>query len=92
MKKKIIICVGIVLAFGLVFFMPIPQGAYDDGGTRAYAALTYKLVQWNRMISVYNADGRMERVDRYQETSVYWFPDNLRSIDELCEMEYSNDG
>ena len=91
MKKKKIIPVTIVIALLLVLFLPIPQGSYDDGGTREYAALTFKIVKWKRFISVYNENGVMERVDTYTNTSVYWLPDNFKSIDELWEMEYKND-
>ena len=91
MKKKKIIPVTIVIALLLVLFLPIPQGSYDDGGTREYAALTFKIVKWKRFISVYNENGVMERVDTYTNTSVYWLPDNFKSIDELWKMEYKND-
>ena len=89
--KKKIVPVIIVIALLLVLFLPIPQGSYDDGGTREYAALAYKIVKWKRLISVYNENGVMERVDTYTKTSVYWLPDNFKSIDELWEMEYKND-
>lgn len=91
MKKKIIIPIVIVIALALVLFFPIKQVTYDDGGTREYAALTYKIIKWNRYVSVYNEDGDMERVDKYTETSVYWLPDNFKSIDELWKMEYHAD-
>ena len=44
--KRSIIVILIVLAL----FLPIPTGLYDDGGTREYSALTYKIVDWNTMI------------------------------------------
>lgn len=89
MKKKIIIPIIIVISLLVVLFIPIPLGSYNDGGTFAYSALTYKIVKWNRMVPVYNEDGvPMERVDLYTNTSVYWFPNNYKSIDELWEMEY----
>ena len=91
MKKKIMIPVIVVIALLLVLFLPIPQGSYDDGGTREYTALTYKIVTWKRFVSVHNEDGEMERIDTYTHTSVYWLPDNYKSIDELWEMEYKND-
>ena len=48
MKKKIwiIIAIAAVLA---ILFVPIPTGQYKDGGTREYTALTYKIVNWNRL-------------------------------------------
>ena len=75
MKKKVIFTVVAVVLFLAILFAPIPQSPYDDGGTREYTALTYKIVDWNRM-----------SVDSiYDETKVYWFPDNFKSVDELWE-------
>lgn len=48
--KRTIMIIGIVAVLLLaVLFVPIYQGIYDDGGTRVYQALTYKLVVWNRI-------------------------------------------
>ncbi len=76
MKKKILL---IILAAVLVaaLFVPVPKGVYKDGGTREYAALTYKIVDWNRI----SADGV------YEATRVYWFPNNFKSIDDLWAYE-----
>ena len=89
-KKKIIISSIIVIALLLILFVPIPR-AYDDGGTRTYTSLTYKIVKWKRYVSVYNENGAMERIDIYEDTSVYWLPDNFKSIDELWKTEYQAD-
>ena len=83
MKKKIRILIVIVV-FLIILVVPIPSGVYEDGGTRAYAALTYKIVDWNRLTG-----------DRtYDKTKVYLFPDNFKSTDELwlaeeTEVEHS---
>ena len=76
MKKKIwiIIAIAAILA---ILFVPIPTGQYKDGGTREYTALTYKIVNWNRLTE----DGT------YDETRVYFFPNNFKSIDSLWQME-----
>ncbi len=84
MAKRLII---LGLALLLILFLPIPTGALDDGGTRIYAALTYKIVKWNRLMSVY-VDGQIERIDTYSKTSVYFFPDNFKSANELWEIEH----
>lgn len=47
MKKKILIPVIVIVVLSAILFLPIPQGSYDDGGTRDYNALTYKIVRWN---------------------------------------------
>lgn len=72
MKKKVIIAVVAILA--LVLFFPVPFQSYDDGGTREFKALTYKIVKWNRM----QADDLC-----YNSTRFYFFPKNLKSVDEL---------
>ena len=85
MKKKPIIIASIVFAVILfVLFLPIPKGTYDDGGTRDYDALLYKIVVWNKIQGVANEDGTIQI---YHKTSVFWFPDNQKSIDELWKIE-----
>ena len=77
MRKKMILIALAVLLLAAVLFVPIPRGPYEDGGTREYASLSYKVVKWNRLTEV----------DTYEATKVYWFPDNFKSIDELWEQE-----
>ena len=48
MKKKIWIPILVVVILAILF-VPIPSGVYKDGGTREYTALTYKIVDWNRL-------------------------------------------
>ena len=92
MKKKILlISVIAAVALILVLFLPIPRSAYDDGGTRVYTTLTYKIVKWHRMLSVYGEDGVIARIDIYDDTAVYWFPDNFKQLDELWEVEREKD-
>lgn len=76
MKKKIIVIL-IIVGILAVLFTPIPSGVYKDGGTRVYSALTYKIVDWNRLSS--------ESI--YNKTRVYFFPNNFKTIDALWEME-----
>ncbi len=86
MKKKKIIVIALVCL--LILFLPIPRGPYDDGGTREYSALTYKIVKWSRTVSVYDEEGTVDRVDIYRNTSIYWFPNNFKSTEELWKTEY----
>lgn len=79
MKKKIIIPVIIVVVLAILF-VPIPSGAYKDGGTRAYSALTYKIVDWNRLTGD----------STYDKTRLYFFPNNFKSIDSLWYLEKDN--
>ena len=87
MKKKVITIVIIVILLLSVLLLPARQISYEDGGTREYAALTYKIVKWNRFIPVYDTNGKIMKLDTYTNTSVYYFPDNYKSIDELWEIE-----
>lgn len=76
MKKKIWIPIIIVVVLAILF-VPIPTGAYKDGGTCEYTALTYKIVDWNRIT-----------VDStYDKTKVYLFPHNFKSLDSLWYYE-----
>lgn len=77
MVKKIIFTVIAVVLLLAIFFAPIPKSPYRDGGTREYSALTYKIVDWNRLTD----DGV------YEATKVYWFPNNFKSIDDLWANE-----
>jgi hypothetical protein len=49
------------LAVLVALLLPIPQPPYDDGGTREYVALTYKIVDWNRITD----DGVYEKLRIY---------------------------
>ncbi len=87
MKKRLwLITIIAVALLALILFTPIPQGAYDDGGTRDYNALTYKIVKWNKITAAVDETGETVH-NTYKKTSVYWFPDNLKSIGELWKME-----
>lgn len=86
MKKKVFIPIIAVFILALILFLPIPQGSYDDGGTRDYNALTYKIVRWNKMIAKPDENGQTIQ-HTYRKTSWFWYPDNQKSIDELWQME-----
>ena len=76
MKKKIWIPIVIVVLLAILV-IPIPTGVCNDGGTREYTALTYKIVDWNRLTGD----------TTYDETRVYFFPYNFKSIDGLWYYE-----
>lgn len=80
MKNKIYIFLLAAAALLAILFTPIPQPAYDDGGTREYIALTYKIVDWNRIYD----DGV------YEKTKVYFGSDRSESVDTLWEREAEN--
>jgi len=87
MKKKILIPIVIVVAVLAILFVPIPQASYDDGGTREYVALTYKIVDWNRLTVYENEESTL-----YQNTRIYWGEDRNKSIDELWARESAKFG
>lgn len=76
MKKKIWIPIAAAVLV-TVLFVPIPSKVHEDGGTREYRALTYKIVDWNR-----EEDGVS-----YDRTRLYLLPRNFKSLDELWEEE-----
>jgi len=82
MKKKIIAIIIIII---IVIVIPIPTSPMKDGGTRVYCALTYKVVEWHRFYGG-DSDGEPKQ---YDKTSVYLFPNNFLSIDELWKIEMS---
>lgn len=75
MKKKLIIPLIAVFILA-VLLVPVPVGVYKDGGTKVYASLTYKIVNWNRITAN----------EIYSKKCVYFFPYNFKSIDSLWEM------
>ncbi len=80
MKRKIWLII-LTVAMLIVLFAPIPTGVCNDGGTRTYTALTYKIVNWRRLVGDETP---------YEQTRVYWFPNNFKPIDELWSMEKPN--
>lgn len=88
MKKKIVIPIFIVVLVLNVLFLPIPKGTYDDGGTQEFCALTYKIVFWNKIMAEVDENGETVH-STYDKVSVFWYPDNKKSIDELWETERS---
>lgn len=86
MKKKLtIIITAILIIMVLVLFVPFSYKSYDDGGTWEINSLTYKAVFWNKSVAWVDENGQTFFYDN--KTSVYWYPDNKKRIDELWEME-----
>ena len=79
MKKKTkVVISAIVICILLILFVPVPTGVYKDGGTSMYTALTYKVVKWRVLV---------DEDTRYENTSVFWLPDNFKSYEELWALE-----
>lgn len=77
MKRKLWMPIIVVFLSLAVLLVPIPQSPFDDGGTREYKALTYKIVDWNRTY----VDGVYEKV------SIYFGKNRNKSVDELWQIE-----
>ena len=77
MKKKRWIPIAAVCLLLAVLFVPIPAATYDDGGTRVWRALTYQIVDWNRLYMG----------GRYEATRIYFGADAKKSVDELFIAE-----
>ena len=84
-NKKLLTLI-IALALVIVLFVPFGYQTYDDGGTQRFTSLTYSVVIWNRFVSDWST-GEM-RLDKYENTNFYIFPDNFKSIDELWEIKH----
>ena len=84
--NKKLLAVIIVIALIIVLFVPFGYASYDDGGTVRFTSLTYSVVKWNRYVSDWSS-GEM-KLDLYQNTCFYLFPDNFRSLDELWEIRH----
>ena len=78
MSKKVSILIAILAAAIVVLLaVPIPKAALDDGGTREYAAMTYRIVKWKK----FYAGGT------YEKTKVYFGKDLKKTLDELWAEE-----
>ena len=77
MKKKIWIPIIVLVVLLAILFVPIPKAPIDDGGTREYVALMYKIVDWNKT----SVDGV------YEKTRIYFGTDRTKTVDELWELE-----
>ena len=88
MKGKLLISALAVVLLA-VLFLPIPRGTYDDGGTREYTALTYKLIVWNKLLAEVNPDGSGGETNIYHRASIHLFPESRKTIDELWKIEWA---
>ncbi len=85
MKKIRLRTIVILILAALFLFFPISTGPMNDGGSVEYTAVTYTVVKWHRHYSDGNGN-----YYTYKKTSVYWFPNNFRDIDDLWELEMEN--
>ncbi len=87
MKKEIWIPIVFITLVLAVLFVPIPKASYDDGGTREWMALTYKIVDWNKI-----TDNGSGSPTIYEKLRFYGPADRNKSIDELWVRESARFG
>ena len=73
MKNKLLIFI-ICLLITILLLTPFSIKIYEDGGTKSYQSLTYKIVKWHKL-------------EQDPFTKVYWFPNHFKSIDALWDLE-----
>jgi len=89
MKKKIFLISGILIIL-IVLLVPFKRDTLEDGGTKIYSAPLLKVVQWYHSgLSVDYEDGTWHETEPYYSTSIYFFPRNLKNINDLAK-EYWN--
>lgn len=83
MKKKIFISCGILIIL-IVLFVPFKYDTLQDGGTRIYSAPLLKIVEWTHwdMLDVDSS--------KFYVTSIYFFPKNLKNINDLKKEHWEN--
>lgn len=79
MKKKLIIVITAVILLA-VSLVPVRK-IYEDGGTKEYSALLYKVVHWNRIT---------DTGEIHDGISLYFLPKNFKAIDDLWQEEEQN--
>ena len=70
-----------------ILLVPFSFNQYDDGGTVKITSLTYSVVMWNRLEIRLNEDGSTSG-GRYENTCVYFFPDNFKSLEDLWALRH----
>ena len=82
-KKFIVVVCVIVL---LVLCVPIPIGPYESG-TRTYSALLYKVVVWHSNSLWMDKNGKPVEGIPDGTVGIYFFPNNMKKLQELERIE-----
>lgn len=77
MNKKLWLPLTFIIILLALLFTPLPSESYDDGGTREFISLTYKIVDWNRLYE--------DTV--FDKTKIYFGENKNKSVDELWKIE-----
>ena len=74
----------------IILLVPFKRDTVEDGGTKIYSAPLLKVVQWyNSKLSIDYEDGAWDEIEPDYSTSIYFFPNNLKSINELAKEYYN---
>ena len=71
----------ILILSSIILFFPIPMYGSEDSGAIVYSALTYRIIKWDKY-AVFTSTG-LGKPEHYNVTSLYFFPDNFKSVEEL---------
>lgn len=86
MKKKRVFVVCVVLAALIlvgVLFVPYKVDILEDGGSTVHTAVMYTYVEW-KGIDISNPTDGIVTIKK----SVFWFPTNRKSINELRKIAF----
>lgn len=78
-----IVCSILVVIIIFLLCFPFLMATYPDG-SKDYTAMIYKVIIWNKE-TVHNGQNGI-----YHHTSLYLFPRNLKTPDELWEISMNN--
>lgn len=88
MKKRLIIIIAAVVLLLLVLFVPYRRDTLDDGGSVVYNAVLYKYIRWKGFYTEAE-DGTLIE-SKTVRTSIHWFPDNRKTLDELRKEAFAD--
>lgn len=79
--KKFLLILSVILILAIIF-VPYNIKTLDDGGTKVYTSLVYRVVKWNYKydFSLYTEDFKI-----YNETEIFWLPHNF---DKIADLQY----
>lgn len=84
MKNQRKYAITLLVCLLAVLLIPFRMESYNDGGTTQLTSLTYTVVNWSRFTGAPD-DGAIQP---HQNTCVYLFPYNFKSLEELWEIEH----
>lgn len=88
MKKRRIIIIAAIVLLLLVLFVPYRVDTLEDGGSKVYTAVMYKYIRWKGFY-IMEEDGTLTE-SKQVHTSIHWYPDNKKSLDELRKEAFAD--